>query len=362
MRATTLKPGGDSDTGEEAPLNNHLSEPDAQPGSLTWEYPIPLLTSRFMLRDLTMVIVLSMAVMQLLLIIVGFLVSGEPVLLPLFVYAVVTGVMIVLFFIAIVLMGNRYDMGFRVTAKGLDFATGSRQARRNRVWRALALVSGNATAAGSAILASSQDKGFYSWKDIRKVTVHPGPRVITLSNAWRPVLRLYCHRENYAAVEAAVLGYFRQAEETRAAVAARAAPTGTPAPATSAYARALPRILAWTLASAAATVAALLWYDTAFDDQWRLVILAGVLVWGAGLPRVSPVRRILGLGGLALGLYLLFLLIGEATRPITGPSGTIYGTSYEVDTLLLAFAFAGHLALMGMSGWRLFGPADHSIN
>jgi len=104
-------------------------------------------------------------------------------------------------------------------------------------------------------------------------------------------------------------------------------------------------------------MAALAWYDFTYYDQWRFIVLAGVVVWGAGIPRVNPVRRILGLGGFGLSLYLLFLLLAEAASPIVGPSGAVYGRSYEVDTGLLVLAIAGHLTLMGMSGWCLFGRA-----
>jgi hypothetical protein len=46
--------------------------------------------------------------------------------------------------------------------------------------------------AAAGLLADAHSSLFLPWTDVRKVTSFPRWRVITLSNRWRPVLRLYC--------------------------------------------------------------------------------------------------------------------------------------------------------------------------
>ena len=56
----------------------------------------------------------------------------------------------------------------------------------------LGLIKGSPTAVGAGLLADVQRSVFVSYRDIRKVTFFPGIRVMTVSNSWRPVLRLHC--------------------------------------------------------------------------------------------------------------------------------------------------------------------------
>jgi len=41
------------------------------------------------------------------------------------------------------------------------------------------------------VLANVQRVVFLKWSEVRKVTFFPGQRVMTLSNSWRPVVRLH---------------------------------------------------------------------------------------------------------------------------------------------------------------------------
>jgi hypothetical protein len=47
-------------------------------------------------------------------------------------------------------------------------------------------------AVGAGVLANVQRSVFMKWPEIRKVTFFPRQRVVTLSNSWRPVVRLHC--------------------------------------------------------------------------------------------------------------------------------------------------------------------------
>lgn len=312
----------------------------AEPVTLTWDYDIPLVNNFFMLKDFLVVIVLSLVGMQVALLVVGFFAGEGAVILPLQIYGIVAGVIAGLFIIAAgAVLRNRFRTRFTLTSRGVTYESGPRERRINRITLVLSILLGRP---GASLIAVSQESGGFAWKDVRKVTVHRRQRVITLSS-WRPLLRLYCPADTFGEIVTMV--------EARTAAA-----TGARARRPRDFSR-RPR---WTYAGwfGGVVVAAFLgmaYYDTQFDDTWRLLILAAVLVLGAGLFEAPLGRRLPGLLGAGLAIYVLALLLVEAARPIIGPSGLVYGRSYEVDTPLLALSVVGQLALIAMGGWRLFG-------
>jgi hypothetical protein len=311
-----------------------------EPGTLTWDYDIPLVNNLYMLKDLLIVIVASLVGMQVVLLIVGFFAGGGAVILPLKIYAIVGGVLAVLFVIAAaVVFGNRHRTRFTVSSQGVAYESGSRERRINRVVLVLSVLAGRP---GPSLIAVSRESGRFAWTAVEKVTVHPRRRVITLSDSWHPLLRLYCPAETFGEIVTLVEAHVAAAAAKRA---------GRP--------RALPRrswtYAAWTAGVAVAAFLGMFYYDTQFDDAWRWLIGAAFLILIAGLVEAPVGRRLPALGGVVLGIYVLVLLLVEAARPITGPSGLFYGRRYEVDTPLLVLSVIGQLALIGMGGWRLFG-------
>jgi len=313
----------------------------AEAGTLTWDYNIPLVNNLFMLKDFLVVIVLSVVGMQAVLLVVGFFAGEGAVILPLKVYAIVAGVIAVLFLIAAgVALRNRFRTRFTLTPRGVAYESGPRERRINRITLVLSALAGRP---GASLIALSQESGGFAWTAVDKVTVHRRQRVITLSDSWHPLLRLYCPPESFGEIVALVEA------RTAAAAGARA---GRP--------QALPRRRWWIYAAwiggvIVAIFLGMAYYDTQLDDVWRLLILAAVLVLVAGLLEAPACRRLLGLAGAVLATYLLVSLLVEAAEPITGPSGLVHGRSFEVDTPLLVMSAIGQLALIGMGGWRLFG-------
>mgnify|MGYP001024949783 CR=1 FL=1 len=136
--------------------------------TLTWEYDIPLVNNLFMARDLLLVLVLSLIIMQLLVLLVGFLAGEGAVILPLQVYGIVAGVVGVLYLIAaVVVFWNRHRTEFTVGPRGVVYVSGARERRRNRIILALSFLLGRP---GPALIATSQEAGCFDWGELAKVT------------------------------------------------------------------------------------------------------------------------------------------------------------------------------------------------
>ena len=174
------------------------------PGRIEWRYDIPLLTSRFMLWDFLRVTLLSAALMYVIVIVAGLVFGQELILLPWQVPALIVGVLLGLFVLASLLLGNRQGARFAVDAKGVEYHAEKRESRMNRIVAAVGALMGSPTTAGAGALAMSREHLHLEWEGIREVRYYPSARVIAIRNSWRTMLRLHCPPELYDDVAAAV--------------------------------------------------------------------------------------------------------------------------------------------------------------
>lgn len=173
------------------------------PGRIEWRYDIPLLTSRFMLWDFLRVTLLSAALMYLIVIVAGLVFGQELILLPWQVPAIIVGVLLGLFVLASLLLGNRQGARFAVDAKGVEYHAEKRESRMNRIVATVGALMGSPTTAGAGALAMSREHLHLEWEGIREVRYYPSARVIAVRNSWRTMLRLHCPPELYDDVAAA---------------------------------------------------------------------------------------------------------------------------------------------------------------
>ncbi len=174
------------------------------PGRIEWRYDIPLLTSRFMLWDFLRVTLLSAALMYVIVIVAGLVFGQELILLPWQVPAIIVGVLLGLFVLASLLLGNRQGARFAVDATGVEYHAEKRESRMNRIVAAVGALMGSPTTAGAGALAMSREHLHLEWEGIREVRYYPSARVIAIRNSWRTMLRLHCPPELYDDVAAAV--------------------------------------------------------------------------------------------------------------------------------------------------------------
>lgn len=181
-------------------MGDEVRSAQAEPATIEWSYRVPLLTSRFMLWDFLRVTLLSVLGMYLAVFLMGLIAEGELIVLPLQVFAIVTGIMLVLFVLASLLLGNHVPMKFSVRTDGVAYGMGPRQKGLNRATVILGALSASPTTAGAGLLAASREQGGWTWSELHKARYFDGPRVISLRNSWRTVLRLHCTPENYEQV------------------------------------------------------------------------------------------------------------------------------------------------------------------
>jgi len=165
---------------------------------LTWEAAIPLVSSPFFLWDMLKLFGITALVMGLLLALIQLL-SPAPGfwqacwLIPLLVSG---GLFLLSLLVSILVFFNRYWARFTLDGDGVlyESARGSRTVSRALGSGAiiLGLLRSAPVAAGAGMLARSRNMVFLSWCNVCKISPFPRYRVITLSNCWRPVLRLHC--------------------------------------------------------------------------------------------------------------------------------------------------------------------------
>ncbi len=128
---------------------------DRVEGVITWDARMSILTNRFMWWDMVRVTVLSALIMWLMVLVMGLLFEGEAVVLPPAFVALTAGILIVLFVIASLVLGNHINLWFGVGPEGVAWASGKREQRINRGTAIIGLLAGSASTAGAGLLATA---------------------------------------------------------------------------------------------------------------------------------------------------------------------------------------------------------------
>lgn len=171
--------------------------------SISWEIDIPLATNPFILRDLVKLFAITFFIMFTLFSLIFFTMGEIESIIPMMkVFLVVLGVLMVFFWLIMaVFFGNRFSMRFILTDKTVGYETISRKAKvANRLAIILGLLTGKARLAGTGLIATTTENLEIPWNGIVKITEYPTRRAIALSNSWRTMMIIYCHKDNYEKV------------------------------------------------------------------------------------------------------------------------------------------------------------------
>ncbi|HPW56304.1 MAG: hypothetical protein KA072_12225 [Thermoanaerobaculaceae bacterium] len=161
--------------------------------ALEWRVAIPLLDNPFIWIDLIKALAVPLVVFGG---IIVFVLSGDD--RPdwggaLKALAIAIGVVAALFvFAAAVVFRNRLEARFVLNEKGAAYESGCAARAAQKAGLVVGALSGSPLLLGGSLVASSMNAVGIRWRDVRKATPFRRWRTITLSNSWRPVLRLYC--------------------------------------------------------------------------------------------------------------------------------------------------------------------------
>ena len=305
--------------------------------ALIWQYDMPLINNRFVMWDAFLVLAFALVAVQALLFAMGWIVNGKPMILPTTMWAAMAGVIVVLFLLtALVVFQNRFRFAYQITSEGVTVETGQRERKVNLLAKVVGIfmaLSGRPGLLGAALLSESRQVEGISWRDVRKVTVHPRALMIALNNSWRVAFRIFCTSQNYETVVERVQAYAAEGRRWQIAHKRKGV-------------RDWNRLIVWAGQSVVATIAAMAWRE----DLVPFALLAGVLVLASGM--VEGLRR-RGLALLATGAagLLLGVVVVQALSVTIIVIARAYG--YEDNTPLLVVTLCGTVWLLGMALVRL---------
>ena len=160
---------------------------------LEWTAAIPLFTNPFLWLDLLKALAVPVVAFGA---IFGFILANDD--RPdwggaLKALAIAVGAVAALFvFAEAVIFRNRLEARFVLDEKGAAYASGRAARTAQKAGLLAGALAGSPLLLGGSLLASSMNAVGIRWRDVRRATPFRRWRVITLSNSWRPVLRLYC--------------------------------------------------------------------------------------------------------------------------------------------------------------------------
>lgn len=162
-------------------------------GRLEWQAAIPLLDNPFLWIDLLKALAVPIVVFGA---VFAFILAnddrpdwgGALKTLAIAIVAVVA----LFVFAAAVIFRNRLEARFVLDEKGAAYASGRAARTAQKAGLLAGALAGSPLLLGGSLLASSMNAVGIRWRDVRRATPFRRWRVITLSNSWRPVLRLYC--------------------------------------------------------------------------------------------------------------------------------------------------------------------------
>jgi hypothetical protein len=265
---------------------------------IRWQMDVPLLTNRFILYDLAKLTIISALIMFVL--VEGMILVLEGLKWDVFVNMALMagfaclGLAVLMVLVMLLFFWNRFPMGFALSEEG---AAVTSQSRRGQVANRLAVIigalAGKPGVAGAGMLGMAQEEVGIGWPEVERLNIHPGPRVISLMNSWRVVLRLYCTPENFPAVRQQVEDWWQGAAKKREARLRR-------------------RVrLPWgslLLKSALAVLAAIFLQALPFPVPSHWIVAAAALALAAIWD--LPVRHLAGLATLAaVALFIIFTLV-----------------------------------------------------
>jgi hypothetical protein len=167
---------------------------------LTWEIDVPLLTHPVMLKSFGTLWIVSGVIM---LALVGGIVGLQEgieafIAIAEMILVIIGGLSGLTFLVMLVVFGNRMRMAFSIDERGVVArVVDSRAKVANRLAAVIGVAAGRPGVAGAGLIAMHDEERTAVWSGIAEARYDPRRYTITLRNAWRPILHVFCTSENY---------------------------------------------------------------------------------------------------------------------------------------------------------------------
>jgi hypothetical protein len=174
---------------------------------LHWEMAVPLVTHPLMLAGILKAFTLAAVMMSLLL---SFLmaVTGGTDTIPMMIalsFGTAGALLVVGLAASAIIYGNRMHMRFSLDQHAARAEVTDTRAKAVSIAAiALGALAGKPGAVGTGLITLSDRDRRAAWRGVVSVKYHPRFKAVSLSNAWRTVMILFCTDDNYEAVAAYV--------------------------------------------------------------------------------------------------------------------------------------------------------------
>ncbi|MCW4011720.1 MAG: hypothetical protein NWF07_01880 [Candidatus Bathyarchaeota archaeon] len=160
----------------------------------SWDVRIPLVSNVYVLLDILIVLlVLSLGLAGIVLSFVGF----DKVYDVLRVFVIADGFVILLLYSV---MGfvflNRFQLIYHIDSEGVQVRVGEFESSLNRAaWRVSSFVQ-RYSFTGGRVHSLMNEEHFTPWSSVTRYFYDPKHRVVSLTDDIRPLMRIYCTKDN----------------------------------------------------------------------------------------------------------------------------------------------------------------------
>ena len=159
-----------------------------------WDIRVPLVSNVYVLLDILIVLlVLSLGLAGVVLAVTGF----DKVYEVFRLFLIADGVMIpLLYSVMSYVFLNRFQLIYHMDTEGVQVRVGEFESRLNQAaWR-ISSFTQRYSFTGGRVHSLMNEKHSTKWIDVTRYYYDPKHRVISLTDTIRPLMRIYCTREN----------------------------------------------------------------------------------------------------------------------------------------------------------------------
>jgi len=296
---------------------------------LEWETQLHLLRNRFAWWDVLRVIALVLVSLVVGVGLFSYLISGRLYLIAYQYILLATAILYVPFVLIGIISGDRLRATFKLDRFEAAFDIVPDTRLISRLARKIAPLAGGWRPLAPALFHLHPELVRISWDEVYKLTFFPAEGVITLSDTWRSVVRIYASETHYDAVCRYCRDRLAVAEQNRAGRTQRRKPMSF--------------YIILTIACLGAVLATQVWRWADYGTTHAVGILAGLVAVFMVFTWLAWWSNLVAVLTMVLGSWYLVSLWITAVGPLTG------GFRYLVDLPRFGLACLGGVFLLGLS-------------